>query len=603
MLAIPLLLLGYSNVSSHTAFKTTIDTTIEDDAALSLTAQLQRDIMDLQRNVLIYKDSASKSAEKSSHKLYDSIVTTINDLKKLRLLASKTDEISRMEEHLNDYKNSFDIVIKSRELKERLIIDFTTKLQEEMDNLTNNSSLNPSEILKITKNINNVHQGATSFFITNNHQHINTFNGAIRELESQLKNSPKLLSKVEAYKKSFMKTVNVQRNYIYLINVVMTGSAREILYSSDKLTQSIQVHTNDYLTDVSRDINSENRLFFALSIASLIMAVIAPWYFLSLVIRPIQNITEVLKKLTKGDEVDTIPGLERSDEIGLLANAANVFKAKNELTSALLHEAEQFVVIQQGLNHDLSEAKSLAEKSLAVKSDFLANMSHELRTPLNAIIGYTVRLLKNAQTFSERQVSSLRAVERNGKHLLAMINDILDLSKIEANKLEMRFEEVELYQLCHDVVDQMRTYSDEQGVSLIYAPPENLEQWLVTDPTRLSQILINLLSNGLKYTEQGSVTLTISPAVSSQWVELTIRDTGIGISEQDIERLFQRFEQFDSETRNKVGQGTGLGMAIVENVARLLKAQIEVKSELGTGTEITVKIPLNPNRERATTVD
>lgn len=598
MLAIPLLLLGYSSFNTHQTFSKSMQQTIEQDKVLSLTAALQRDVMDLQRNVLIYKDTASSHSVNNSEQLYSQISHTINALKDNPLLAIQSDKIIRMAEHLNDYKSSFDIVVKNRAEKEGLIESFIDSQSQKINASLLSADTQTSQEAERLQHINAAQKNALSYFITSNHKYAQAFKESVNVLENKVSDNEAPYNHVIQYKKSFLKIVTVQRNYTYLINVVMAGSAREILYFADELTQHAQEHTNIIRNTVTQDIKSQSTVFFILSALSLLMAIMTPWYFLSLIIKPIHSITQVFKDLSESKAVDKIPGLERNDEIGLLARAADVFKSTNEQTYQLLQQAKLSVAIQQKLNKELEEAKAHAEKSLSVKSDFLANMSHELRTPLNSVIGYTVRLLKNAQTFTPRQVSSLSAIERNGKHLLAMINDILDLSKIEANKLEVRFEPVDIYSLCEDVVDQMQSYSEEQGIALIYSPPENGEQMITTDPIRLSQILMNLISNGLKYTEQGTVTLSIDAPAQAQSITLHIRDTGIGISEENLKRLFQRFEQFDSETRYKIGHGTGLGMAIVENVARLLHAKVHVSSELGKGSLFSVELPIQQPSEK-----
>ena len=240
---------------------------------------------------------------------------------------------------------------------------------------------------------------------------------------------------------------------------------------------------------------------------------------------------------------------------------------------------------------DTKNKMNLQNKLTKLKSDFLANMSHELRTPLNSVIGYTVRLLKKSENYDARQISSLNAIERNGKHLLAMINDILDLSKIEANKLELRFEKFVLHNLCENVIDQLQTnYLDKNlEFSFDFMLTKNTE--ITSDPLRLSQVLINLISNSIKYTEQGWVKLSVER--NGNTVVFIIADSGIGIKDEDMKKLFNRFEQFDSDTRFNIGHGTGLGLAIVDNLTRLLGAQISAKSEYTVGSEFTVVLPIN----------
>nr|WP_252738355.1 ATP-binding protein [Saccharophagus degradans] len=315
--------------------------------------------------------------------------------------------------------------------------------------------------------------------------------------------------------------------------------------------------------------------------------VVAAFYFR--ISAPLDRLTSVFESLAEGTRRVHIPDINRKDEIGLLARAANVFRSKNDQTEALLVKTEQMVKEQTLLNEHLQEEKLRAERALSVKTDFLANMSHELRTPLNAIIGFTVRLLKKKDQLQNQQVNAMEVIERNGRHLLAMINDILDLSKIEANKLDLHIASVQLPQLCADIMGQISLTAEEKSLRIDY---EYVDVPVIqSDSVRLSQILLNLLSNAIKYTESGGVSVKIARN-SIDSITLTIADTGVGISEADQKKLFSRFEQFDDKTKFQVGKGTGLGLAIVANLCKILGIQVSVESTLGLGSCFTLVIPL-----------
>ena len=220
--------------------------------------------------------------------------------------------------------------------------------------------------------------------------------------------------------------------------------------------------------------------------------------------------------------------------------------------------------------HDVSEKKRAEQQAKAAmleklsaetannaKSTFLAHMSHEIRTPLTAIIGFSESLLDSDQTMSER-VETIHDVIRAGKHLMNIINDILDLSKIEAEKLELDIGKVSLFSLLHDLKSLAGLHAEDKGITLIFKYDFPLPEQIITDGLRLKQILLNLLSNAIKFTEKGTVSVHVKMSVDSRHIQFDVIDTGIGISKQKQTRLFQSFAQADSSTTREYG-GTGLG--------------------------------------------
>ncbi|NEU94703.1 sensor histidine kinase [Bradyrhizobium uaiense] len=232
------------------------------------------------------------------------------------------------------------------------------------------------------------------------------------------------------------------------------------------------------------------------------------------------------------------------------------------------------------------------------KSQFLANMSHELRTPLNAIIGLTEMLVSSAAHFGTEKASEpLRRVHRAGTHLLALINQVLDLSKIEAGKLDVAPERVHLASLLDDVLGTARQLAEQNNNSLSLRVPEKLGS-LTVDPTRLRQILLNLLSNACKFTKQGEVTLSAGRVTTGarDWITFTVADTGIGMTAQQQERLFEDFSQADPSTARRYG-GTGLGLAITRRLARMMGGDVKVASEPGKGSTFSVRLPAGAGGE------
>ena len=263
-------------------------------------------------------------------------------------------------------------------------------------------------------------------------------------------------------------------------------------------------------------------------------------------------------------------------------------------TIALLQTfaAQSVLAIQNArLFHEIEDkSRQLAEAS-ENKSQFLSSMSHELRTPLNAIIGLTEMMVTNATRFgTEKALEPLRRVNAAGTHLLSLINEILDLSKIEAGKLELNPEPVNLTRLIDEVIGTAGQLAEKNQNRLVVETQENLGA-LAADSMRLKQILLNLLSNACKFTKEGEVALRVRQVADGRdWVELAVADSGIGMTAEQQAKLFQDFTQADSLTARRYG-GTGLGLAISRKLARMMGGDVTVTSELGKGSVFTVRLP------------
>src|SRR4029450_6516066 len=239
----------------------------------------------------------------------------------------------------------------------------------------------------------------------------------------------------------------------------------------------------------------------------------------------------------------------------------------------------------------LTVARDQAEAMSLTKSAFLTSMSHELRTPLNAIIGLTEMMVTNAARFgTEKAQEPLKRVHRAGAHLLGLINQVLDLSKIEAGKLELSPETVTLAPLLEDVIGTARQLAEQNKNRLSLEVAENLGR-LTVDPMRLRQILLNLLSNACKFTKQGEVTLRVRRVVDGQnWVEMAVADTGIGMTPEQQAKLFEEFSQADSSTARR-HRGARLGLAITRKLSRMMGGDVTVISESGKGSVFTLRLP------------
>jgi len=334
-----------------------------------------------------------------------------------------------------------------------------------------------------------------------------------------------------------------------------------------------------------------------------ISAIIGIMYVLmnKLVRRPLEYLARQAKHLAEGDMTVSVD-IRRDDEIGILADTFNYMvrsiasfsrRLEKEVTrkSALLHERTNLVALLEQSNRRLREMDKL-------KSTFLANMSHELRTPMNAIIGYTDLLLDGIDgPINDEQAKSLKKVSKNARHLLQLINDVLDISKIESGKIELAPRKVNLRELIESVVPSFEPMIEQKGLKLSIEVDEALPS-VYADPDKVKHILMNLLSNAVKFTHKGGITVKakpsnrgIRPGEEPIFAEISVEDTGIGIKEEDLGKIFDKFVQADLSLVRQY-EGTGLGLSIARALVGLHKGLLWVNSTFGKGSTFTFTLPL-----------
>lgn len=260
-----------------------------------------------------------------------------------------------------------------------------------------------------------------------------------------------------------------------------------------------------------------------------------------------------------------------------------------EERSRLLEERNQVIVER---NLEIQKKAEELEIGTRYKSEFLANMSHELRTPLNSILLLS-RLMAENNNLTEDHVESARVIQSSGKGLLDLIDEILDLSKIEAGKMELELAPIPVHEICADMESLFVPIAREKNLELKVNIHDNAPALIETDKMRLEQILKNLLSNALKFTARGTVLLQVEEAEEEGYVRFSVKDTGIGIPQDKQQVIFEAFQQADGSTRRKYG-GTGLGLSISRELAKLLKGEIRLNSDAGQGSEFIVTIPIHP---------
>ena len=349
--------------------------------------------------------------------------------------------------------------------------------------------------------------------------------------------------------------------------------------------------------------NQEIEKFLIISTCGLILIILGCSAVLIVVvtdpIRRIGRFTNFLEKSSQGSKNITNANFDRvylpmegrkDDEIGYMIDTYT------ELSNLIFEYNQNLEQQVEKRTVELQEAKELAEVANKAKSTFLANMSHELRTPLNAILGFAQIMQRDASA-TPSQAKNLAIINRSGEHLLALINEVLDLSKIEAGKTELNPHDFDLYNLLNTTQEILKLKAEKKGLQLLLQLHPNTPQYIRTDERKLRQVLINLLNNALKFTTHGSVSIRVEPDSNDKYhLRFEVEDTGAGIFESELDSLFEAFTQ--TETGIQSGEGTGLGLPISQKFVQLMGGDIEASSQLGVGTTFQFDIFAEPVKNK-----
>lgn len=309
-----------------------------------------------------------------------------------------------------------------------------------------------------------------------------------------------------------------------------------------------------------------------------------------LVSEPLTKVAQTARYVTQQKDYSVRVEKTSDDEVAVLVQAFN------DMLGTIESQNGELVEINRSLEKrvaertaELGEAKDRAEAADRLKSAFLATMSHELRTPLNSIIGFTGILLQGISgSLNPDQAKQLSMVRDSATHLLSLISDVLDISKIEAGQFKVESRSYDYRASLEKCVQSVRPLAKKKGLELILNIDEQIGT-LCSDQRRIEQVLLNLLSNSVKFTEQGSI--IVSVAVEGDTYVTRITDTGIGIAQKDMEKLFRPFRQIDTGL-SRVHEGTGLGLSICKRIVELLQGSIQVESEVGKGSCFSFVLPI-----------
>jgi signal transduction histidine kinase len=305
------------------------------------------------------------------------------------------------------------------------------------------------------------------------------------------------------------------------------------------------------------------------------------------VVKPVKHLKAVSDAIVAG-QLNVRSEIHTGDEFEDLSEAFN------RMVRHLMNAEEQQRKLNADLDHrldDLARANMALYESDKAKGDFLSTVSHELRTPLHGIIGFSDVLLSAASPLSEKQARWVANIKTSGQQLLTLINDILDLAKIEAGRMDLIPEEFSLAAFCDALIPAFRIPAEKKNIDLRCQYDPNV-RFIRQDAGKLRQILNNLLSNAIKFTPEGG-RVTLKTAAEGDQIAITVEDTGVGISTDEQEQVFEKFRQAGRNTLTREHEGTGLGLSIVRELCGLLGGEVNLRSEVGRGSTFTIRVPRN----------
>ncbi|MCP4119041.1 MAG: HAMP domain-containing protein [Desulfobacteraceae bacterium] len=338
-----------------------------------------------------------------------------------------------------------------------------------------------------------------------------------------------------------------------------------------------------------------------IAILSVLLGIFISLYLKRQLLGPVSHLVDTVKQISREKKFSIRARGGANDEIGDLINGFNemigeIQKRDHELERQRMGLEDQVSTRTRdltGANRELKRLNLELSCANSAKSDFLSRMSHELRTPLNGIIGYTQLLMKEAGNIGDMEAERLSVILQCGEHLLLIINDILDLSKIEAGKVEIKTTPFDLGPFIRATAEMARSKAGEKGLPVVIDMDEGLSSRVTGDYRRIRQVLLNLLSNAVKFTDRGKIVLGVMPV--GDRVRFMVTDTGIGIAEQNLKNIFNAFAQVGSVRRKS--EGTGLGLAISRHLVGLMDARLCVESVVGKGSRFWFDIVLPPRGE------
>ncbi|WP_067098346.1 hybrid sensor histidine kinase/response regulator [Marinomonas atlantica] len=543
--------------------------------------RINKDIIEIQRDVSVYSLSGSDAVFEKIDENFQDIKVRLDLLSDVDISEVERQYISSLVmlvDELGQNLKGLTSLYKSRSV---LIDDVLEGVYQtaitELYNLNKMSSSVENE-LAIVEEMNKwhtLHRNAWLFLSKKDYLKRKQVSSVLKEIATsrlfgKSEESIRLSDLAKEYQKYFLKSIQINRNYFNLVNVVMAGNAIEFSILANVLREHSQLRLQNIKERANESIITTENILNMLSVAIILYLIFLAFFLHVHITKAITLLTASFSRFLSGDLSASVHHTSRKDEIGVLAQAASRFR---------------------DMSIDLDKEKQAAVHMSKVKSEFLANMSHEIRTPMNGILGMASQLSHTDLVAQQKEM--LNIIMSSGESLLVIINDILDVSKIEAGKIELEQRPIGLNALLKDIELLFKGQATAKGIQLsVRTCPTNQSVAFVGDETRIKQILMNLLGNAIKFTDHGEVALTAHAEVDSDdkmTLLFSVTDTGIGIDPDNIEKLFGAFAQADTSITRKFG-GTGLGLTITSQLLSLMGSKLEVESDVKKGSRFFFEI-------------
>jgi signal transduction histidine kinase/DNA-binding NarL/FixJ family response regulator len=603
-------------ISSLNQFNRYFGTFQDASDATNLMLHIDKDVSELQRHIAAFSNTEKSTTTTQIKKFHSQLLSDIRLLIQSNSSnnSPKKDLLGQMQKAVESLADKIDLLQQERGRREDIIskdlVNIYQKMEATIDHIfyfveKTNHNQYVTELWVGQHYLDQSQHLTNRYFSRHEFQvkkdvltNLNLAEKTLRSISSK-ENNPYItnqlsetINDLSKTKSVFNQAVQADRNYMFLINVVLAGETAEISNVSETLRTDFLTEQRQLVETTEKEIFNIREIAIFSSAIGAIIAILIALIIGHRIRKPLHSITDTFTRLAEGENLQDIPGVDRRDEIGKLAQAADVFRQTNVRTQELLIKTEEFTEELKQRGMELETAAKKAEAANIAKSQFLANMSHELRTPMNAILGM-LSLLQKTELDTKQKDYAVKT-EGAAKSLLGLLNDILDLSKAEAGKMELYPVAFCIDDLMRDLSVILSTNLTQKPVELIINIADDAPRYFMGDSLRLQQILINLGGNAIKFTEQGNVIISIScEAKTAETVRLhfSVKDSGIGIAPENLKKIFNGFTQAEASTTRRFG-GTGLGLAISQKLVNLMGGQLNLESTLGVGSHFFFTIEL-----------
>ena len=572
--------------------------------------KLERDVMALQSHAVAFIDDANKNNIAKFKTYLDQANIHLGQLTLNTL--DKTPEyknmLTRLSEHLKNYETTFEKVVINRQKREQIYSSgFKLPIEELQQKVMALESVsnNGKKILynDILLTISNLKHAAVSYLYKPNFDEAQNVKQNLAFLHTKINRmsaiNDSLLDKTINLKKTHNQLILLTRSYTYSVNVVLTGIENELLYLTNKIKSAEEKKLNLVKSQFNSELTKKTKQSSLFTFLILIIILLLCYFIVAFVIKPLSQLTLLLNSMNEGEPITLKNKHTKLSEIASVLKAANTLYLKSEETKQLLDETRALNVKMEAMNTELTQAIEETNKANKTKIDFVANMSHELRTPMNGILGM-LQLLQSSEMPAKQEQYAKKAFS-SAQSLLQVLNNILDFSKLDSNNVKLEKIPFTLDTIVSNVQDLFSINAQQKGLVLNCVVHADRHMTLLGAPIQLNQIINNCIGNAIKFTDKGEVSLTIEVIFQKEnkvQLRFSISDTGIGMTQAQSDKVFESFAQGDSSTTRKYG-GTGLGLTISKQLTKLLGGDLQVKSELGKGSEFLFTLPFTIAEQRA----